>query len=209
MQKEAFFKLTYGLFALFTNDGERDNACIINTACQITDSPKTLSICVNKANYSCETLLKSKKFTLSVLSESAPFEIFKRFGFASGRDSDKLAGFEAVTASENGISRLTAYSNAYFCADVIETVDMGTHVIFIASVTEAEVISDEASMTYAYYFANVKPSTAQSTSAGGEKKIVGWVCKICGYKYEGADIPADFLCPWCKHPVEDFEPIYE
>ena len=207
MEKEAFFKLSYGLFALFTNDGQKDNACIINTACQITDTPKTLSICVNKANYSCETLLKSGKFTLSVLSESAPFDIFVKFGFASGRDTDKLAGFDGVTAAENGISRLNLYSNAYFCAEVIQTVDMGTHVLFIANVTEAKVLSSEASMTYAYYFANVKPKAAKIEDAP-EKKIVGWRCKICGYEYEGAELPADFTCPWCKHPADDFEPIY-
>lgn len=207
MEKEAFFKLSYGLFALFTNDGQKDNACIINTACQITDTPKTLSICVNKANYSCETLLKSGKFTLSVLSESAPFDIFVKFGFASGRDTDKLAGFDGVTASENGISRLNLYSNAYFCAEVIQAVDMGTHVLFIANVTEAKVLSSEASMTYAYYFANVKPKAAKIEDAP-EKKIVGWRCKICGYEYEGAELPADFTCPWCKHPADDFEPIY-
>ena len=207
MEKEAFFKLSYGLFALFTNDGQKDNACIINTACQITDTPKTLSICVNKANYSCETLLKSGKFTLSVLSESAPFDIFVKFGFASGRDTDKLAGFDGVTASENGISRLSLYSNAYFCAEVIQAVDMGTHVLFIANVTEAKVLSSEASMTYAYYFANVKPKAAKIEDAP-EKKIVGWRCKICGYEYEGAELPADFTCPWCKHPADDFEPIY-
>ena len=207
MEKEAFFKLSYGLFALFTNDGQKDNACIINTACQITDTPKTLSICVNKANYSCETLLKSGKFTLSVLSESAPFDIFVKFGFASGRDTDKLAGFDGVTASENGISRLSLYSNAYFCAEVIQAVDMRTHVLFIANVTEAKVLSSEASMTYAYYFANVKPKAAKIEDAP-EKKIVGWRCKICGYEYEGAELPADFTCPWCKHPADDFEPIY-
>lgn len=207
MQKEAFFKLTYGLFAIFTNDGERDNACIINTACQVTDTPKTMSVCINKANYSCETLLKTGKFTLSVLDESAPFDVFVRFGFSSGRDGDKLSGFDGVVAAENGISRLTAYSNAYFCGEVIETVDMGTHVLFIANVTEAEIISDKPSMTYAYYFESVKPQAAAS-DAGEDKRIVGWRCKICGYEYEGADIPADFLCPWCKHPVEDFEPIY-
>ena len=207
MEKEAFFKLSYGLFALFTNDGQKDNACIINTACQITDTPKTLSICVNKANYSCETLLKSGKFTLSVLSESAPFDIFVKFGFASGRDTDKLAGFDGVTASENGISRLNLYSNAYFCAEVIQAVDMGTHVLFIANVTEAKVLSSEASMTYAYYFANVKPKAAKIEDAP-EKKIVGWRCKICGYEYEGAELPAEFTCPWCKHPADDFEPIY-
>ena len=207
MEKEAFFKLSYGLFALFTNDGQKDNACIINTACQITDTPKTLSICVNKANYSCETLLKSGKFTLSVLSESAPFDIFVKFGFASGRDTDKLAGFDGVTAAENGISRLNLYSNAYFCAEVIQAVDMGTHVLFIANVTEAKVLSSEASMTYAYYFANVKPKAAKIEDAP-EKKIVGWRCKICGYEYEGAELPADFTCPWCKHPADDFEPIY-
>ena len=181
MQKEAFFKLTYGLFAIFTNDGERDNACIINTACQVTDTPKTMSVCINKANYSCETLLKTGKFTLSVLDESAPFDVFKRFGFSSGRDGDKLSGFDGVVAAENGISRLTAYSNAYFCGEVIETVDMGTHVLFIANVTEAEIISDKPSMTYAYYFESVKPQAAASDA--GEDKYYFLKIDLCGHDH--------------------------
>ena len=208
IDKGAMHKLSYGLFALFTNDGKKDNACIINTATQISDDPKTISICVNRANYSNETIKKSGVFTISILSESAPFDIFKRFGFASGRDTDKLDGFHKVATSENGLKYLTEYSNAFISAKVISATEVGTHTVFIAEVTEAQVLNDEKSATYVYYFEHIKPKPEAKSAPATEKKIVGWRCKICGYEYEGAELPADFICPWCKHPVEDFEPIY-
>ena len=200
--------LTYGLFALFTNDGVRDNACIINTAGQITTDPCRITIAVNKANYSCETLKKTGVFNISILSESAPFEIFTRFGFASGRDTDKLAGFESVKTSENGLKYLTEYSNAFISAKVVDTLDYETHTLFVAEVTEAEVLTSEPSVTYAYYFANIKPKPKAEEPKTEEKKIVGWRCTICGYEYKGAELPSDYICPLCKHPASDFEPIY-
>ena len=204
-------KLSYGLFALFTNDGNRDNACIVNTVSQVSSSPLTISVFVNKANYSCESIQKSGKFNVSVLDTSADFEnIFKRFGFASGRDTDKLAGFESVAASANGLKYLTENSCAYMSARVINTVDCGTHVAFFAEVTEAKVLDSTEPVTYAYYFANIKPKAPKKQNdEAKEKKIVGWVCKICGYVHEDANLPDDFVCPWCKHPASDFEPIYE
>ena len=208
IDKGAMHKLSYGLFALFTNDGTKDNACIINTATQISDDPKTISICVNRANYSNETIKKSGVFTISILSESAPFDVFKRFGFASGRDTDKLDGFDKIATSENGLKYLTEYSNAFISAKVISATEVGTHTVFIAEVTEAKVLNDERSATYVYYFEHIKPKPEAKSAPANEKKIVGWRCKICGYEYEGAELPADFVCPWCKHPVEDFEPIY-
>lgn len=213
IEKDAMFKISYGLFALFTNDGKRDNACIINTAMQMTDDPKRLVISVNKDNYTCETLKNTGVLNLSVLDESATFDIFKRFGFASGRDMDKLEGLETVAESANGLKYLTAESNSYISAKVVYSRDFDTHTLFVAEVTEAHVISDVPSATYAYYFANIKPAApvARATKPAeeaAEPKIVGWRCKICGYEYEGADIPADYKCPWCKHPTEDFEPIY-
>ena len=204
----ALHKLSYGLFALFTNDGKRDNACIINTAIQVTDKPKTISICVNKANYTNETIKRTGEFCLSVISEDAPFDMFSRFGFSSGRDCDKLQGFDKVITTECGLKALSAYSNSYICGRVIQTVEQGSHTIFIAEVIEAKKISTEPSMTYAYYFSNVKPKP--EASGGGEnKKIVGWRCKICNFEYREAELPSDYICPLCKHPAEDFEPIYE
>ncbi|MBQ8408795.1 MAG: flavin reductase [Clostridia bacterium] len=214
IEKKAMFKLSYGLFALFTNDGKKDNACIINTTVQLTDTPKRITIAVNKDNYTCATIAKTGVFNLSVLDESATFDIFKRFGFASGRDTDKLDGFDAVAESANGLKYLTAQSNSYISAKVIYSRDFDTHTLFVADVTEARVLSDKPSVTYAYYFANIKPKAPVEKEAhtteekAEEKKIVGWRCKICGYEYEGAELPADFKCPWCKHPAEDFEPIY-
>ena len=205
----AMHKLSYGLFALFTNDGKKDNACIINTATQISDDPKTISICVNRANYSNEIIKGSGIFTISILSESAPFDIFKKFGFASGRDTDKLDGFDKVATGENGLKYLTEYSNAFISAKVLSMTEVGTHTVFIAEVTEARVLNDEKSATYVYYFENIKPKPeSKSAPATAEKKIVGWRCKICGYEYEGAELPEEFICPWCKHPASDFEPIY-
>ena len=204
IDKGAMHKLSYGLFALFTND-----ACIINTAIQISDDPKTISICVNRANYSNEIIKKIGAFTISVLSERAPFDIFKRFGFSSGRDTDKLDGFDKIATGENGLKYLTEYSNAFISAKVISATEVGTHTVFIAEVTEAKVLNDDKSATYAYYFDNIKPKPENNgASASAEKKIVGWRCKICGYEYEGAELPEDFICPWCKHPASDFEHVY-
>lgn len=205
-------KLTYGLFALFTNDGKRDNACIVNTVSQISSSPLTISVCVNKANYTCQTIQKTGIFNASVLDESVPFDIFKRFGFASGRDTDKLSDFDDVMRSENMLLHLDRYTNAFISGKVISEVDCGTHILFIAEVTESKVFKNGGkSVTYAYYFENIKPKAPVQTAPSEEKKekkIVGWVCKICGYVYEGEELPADFVCPLCKHPASDFEPIY-
>lgn len=213
-QKEAFFKISYGLFALFTNDGKRDNACIVNTVAQLTDIPKRITVTVNKDNYTCEIIKNTGVFNVSVLDESATFDIFKRFGFASGRDTDKLEGLETVAESANGLKYLTAESNAYISAKVVYSRDFGTHTLFVADVTEAKVIGDKPSATYDYYFKNIKPKApverveAPVKETAKEPEIVGWRCKICGYEYEGAVLPEDFKCPWCKHPAEDFEPIY-
>ena len=200
--------LTYGLFALFTNDGVRDNACIINTAQQITTEPNRITIAVNQSNYSCEVIKKTGIFNFSILTEKAPFDIFTRFGFQSGRDTDKLAGFDEVATSDNGLKFLTEYANCFISAKVIASTDYGTHTLFVAEVTEAAVINSDPSVTYAYYFANIKPKPKAEEPKAEEKKIVGWVCTICGYEYEGAELPADYVCPLCKHPASDFEPIY-
>ena len=205
IEKEAMYKLTYGLFVLTTTDGEKQNGCIVNTVSMITDSPKRITVFVNNANYSAELLKKTGVFNVSVLTESAPFDIFKQFGFSSGRDTDKFAGGRYAT-SENGLYYLPEYCNAVLSAKVLDCYDYDTHTLFVAEVTEAKKVSDEKSVTYEYYQSNIKPKPqapkAEEPSAKGK-----WVCKICGYVHEGDELPDDFICPWCKHPAEDFEKV--
>lgn len=197
MDNNALFKLSYGLFVLTAREGDKDNGCIINTAGQLTDNPVKLQISVNKANYTHDMILRTGEFNLSVLSEDAVFWVFQHYGFQSGRDVDKFANIpEART--QNGIRYVEGCSNAVISGKVITSVDCGTHTLFIADVTDAQVLSDERSMTYQYYFDHVKPKPEP-------KKEASWVCKICGYVYEGDPLPADFICPWCKHGAEDFE----
>ena len=194
------YKISYGLFMLTTTDGEKQNGCIVNTVSMLTDNPKRLVVFVNKANYSEELLRKTGIFNVSVLTESTPFELFKQFGFVSGRDKDKFEGGMYET-SENGLYYLPKHANAVLSGKVVDYYDYGTHTLFVAEVTEAKVLNDEKSVTYEYYQANIKqkPQVAP-TPAQGEK----WVCKICGYVHEG-ELPDDFICPWCKHPASDFE----
>lgn len=199
---KALFKISYGLFVLTAKDEKKDNGCIINTVMQITSSPNRITAVVNKNNYTHDMIIKTGEFNVSVLTTSAPFDVFKRFGFASGRDTDKFADDQNEIRSRNGLRYLREYSNAFMSGKVIETVDVGTHTIFIADVTEAEVLSDEPSVTYEYYFANIKPKPEQK-----QEKKKGYVCRICGYVYEGEELPEDFVCPWCKHGAEDFEPL--
>ena len=197
---KAMFKLSYGLFVLTARDGAKDNGCIINTAAQLTSSPMRISITVNKANYTHDMIQKTGVFNVSVLSESTPFSVFQQYGFQSGRTADKLSGKEPRT--ENGVAYLAEHANAVISGKVVSTVDCGTHTLFIADVTEAHVLSREASATYAYYFEHIKPKPQPAA----EKKK-GYVCKICGYVYEGETLPPDFVCPLCKHGADDFEPL--
>ena len=198
IEPNAMFKLSYGLFVLTAKD-ERDGGCIINAVNQITDSPKRISIAVNKANATHDTIARTGAFNLSVLTTETQFPLIQRFGFQSSRDADKFADYDFVARSENGLTYVTESSNAFISAKVVQALDYGTHTVFIADVTEAKVLSDAPSLTYAYYFEHVKPKPA----ALSEQK--GWICKICGYIYEGDDLPADFICPLCKHGAEDFE----
>ena len=201
VEPNAMFKLSYGLFVLTAREASRDNGCIINTVTQLTDSPKRISIAVNKQNLTHDMILKTGVFNVSILSERAPFAIFKHYGFQSGRDTDKFAGVPALARAQNGIYYLPDSTNAFLSGKVTQTIDLGTHTLFIADVTEARVLSDAPSMTYAYYFENVKPKPAAL------QKQTGWVCRICGYVYEGEELPEDFICPLCKHGAEDFEKL--
>ena len=198
IEPNAMFKLSYGLFVLTAKD-ERDGGCIINAVNQITDSPKRISIAVNKANATHDMIARTGAFNLSVLTTETQFPLIQRFGFQSSRDADKFADYAFAARSENGLIYVTESSNAFISAKVVQALDYGTHTVFIADVTEAKVLSNAPSLTYAYYFEHVKPKPA----ALSEQK--GWVCKICGYIYEGDDLPADFICPLCKHGAEDFE----
>ena len=203
MDAKAMFNLSYGLFVLSANDGERDNACIINTAIQVTSEPNRISIAVNKQNLTHDMIQKSGKFTVSILSEKAPFALFQRFGFQSGRDTDKFAGFENWKRGYNGTAIVTEGTNAFISAWVTDTVDLDTHTLFIAAVTDMEVLDDAPSATYRYYRSHIKPKPA---AAPATDKTV-WRCTVCGYEYEGEELPADFVCPLCKHPASDFEKV--
>lgn len=190
----------YGLYLLTSKD-EKDNGCIINTVNQITDNPKLIAIAVNKLNYTCQMIEKTKEFNLSVLTEETPFSVFKQFGFTSGKNTDKFADCDFSNRCENGILALNKYTNTVISAKVVEIKDFDTHKLFVAEVTDDKIISNVPSVTYKYYFENIKPAVKPV------QKKVGWVCKICGYVYEGKDIPSDFVCPICKHGVEDFEEL--
>lgn len=200
----AFQKLSYGLFVLSAKADSKDNGCIINTAAQLTSSPNRINIAVNKANYTHDMILNTGIFNISVLAEDTSFDTFKRFGFVSGKDTDKFADFEnSVARSANGLLYVTEGTNAFMSAKVVDSYDYGTHTLFIAEITEAEVLREEPSVTYAYYFEHIKPKPQPKI----EEEKHGYVCKICGYVYEGDSLPDDFICPLCKHGVDDFEKI--
>ena len=205
IERGATYKITYGLFMLTTTDGEKQNGCIVNTVSMITDNPTRIVVFVNKANYSEELLRKTGVFNVSVLTESAPFEIFKQFGFQSGRNVDKFEGGRYET-SENGLYYLPEHANAVLSGKAVDFYDYGTHTLFVAEVTEAKTLSNEKSVTYEYYQSNIKPKP-QAPKAEEKSEKGKWVCKICGYVHEGEELPDDFICPWCKHPAEDFEKV--
>lgn len=199
IEKTAAFKLSYGLFVLTARDGEKDNGCIVNTVFQVTDNPFKISVTVNKNNYTHDMIKKTGVFNISVLTESVPFSVFQHYGFKSGRDTEKINS-STMPRSENGVVYLSAFTNAFMSAKVVEETDCGTHTMFIAEVTEAQTLSDERSVTYQYYFDNIKPKPQP-------QKKKGFVCQICGYVYEGDELPEDFVCPICKHSADAFKPL--
>lgn len=201
MDKTALFKIGYGLYVLSAQEDGFDNGCIINSVMQSADNPLKLVFSVNKQNKTHDMVLETGKFAISCLTEDTPFEMFEWFGFQSGRDENKFVTEAAYTRCENGVLRLNTFCNAYFAGKVTETVDMGSHTLFVADLTEAEVLNNEPSVTYAYYHANIKPKP--EVKADGTEK---WICKICGYVHEGP-LPEDFICPLCKHPASDFEKV--
>ena len=205
MNNQAMFKLSYGLFVLTANENGKDNGCIINTVSQVTDNPLQISITVNKSCLTHDMILRTSKFAVSVIAENSNFELFKRFGFASGRDTDKFVGFDGAKTAGNGTKIITEGTNAYILGWVTETVDLGTHTMFIATVTDMDLLSDVSSATYAYYHQNIKPKPPEKKAEDGGKTV--WRCIICGYEYEGEELPEDFICPICKHPASDFEKV--
>jgi len=197
----ALYKASYGLYLLSAKNGEQDNACIINTFLQITSKdPVRCVISVNKQNFTNEMIAQTRKFNLSVLTVETPFEVFKRFGYQSGRDVNKFNGFTGFTRSENGLIHLTDYANAFLSFDVMEMLDFGSHTLFTATLAECKTLNQKESITYDYYQQNVKPRP-QSV------KKTGYRCIICGYEYEGEPLPPDFICPICKHGASDFVKI--
>ena len=184
------------------NQNGKDNACIINTAQLVTSMPKKLCVTVNKSNYTHEMIDSTKRFNISVLTQTASFDIFKHFGFCSGRDVDKTTDYPGAKRSANGLLYFTKCCNAFISVKVTQQVDCGSHTMFIGDVEEEEVFSSAPSVTYTYYQQHIKPAPKAA-----ESKKKGFVCKICGYVYEGDVLPADFICPICKHPASDFEPL--
>ena len=200
----ALFTLSYGLYVLTARGGGRDLGCIVNTVTQLTENPTRIAVSVNKQNFTNEVIQRTGLFNVSVLTEAAPMDLFRHFGFQSGRDVDKFAG-RTDPVSENGLRYIGGPANALISGKVEQAIDCGTHMLYIALVTEARKLSDAPSMTYAYYFANVKPKPQPKPAQ--EKPRRGFVCRICGYFYEGDELPPDFICPLCKHGAADFEPV--
>lgn len=200
MDNKAMFNLSYGLFILTAKDGEKDNGCIVNTAGQVTSQPNRISLTVNKANYTHDMILKTKEFNVSVLAENSKFETYRHWGFQSGRNTDKLESI-SFKRSANGLVYIADETNAFLSAKVVSTLDLGTHTLFIADVTDGEVLSQVPSATYSFYQNNIKPKPAST------EKRKGFICTVCGYIYEGETLPDDFICPVCKHPASDFRPL--
>ena len=205
MDNKALYKLSYGLFVLTSKDNIKANGCITNTAIQAASEPNQIAFAVNKANYTHDMIAKTKKANVSVISEDAGFELFKHFGFQSGRDVDKFADFADCKEAENGIPYITVGTNAYFSLDIEQVIDIGSHTLFVGVVTEMEVLSNVPSATYNYYQDNIKPKP-EAVGKTPEGQTV-WRCKICGYEYVGEELPEDFICPVCKHPASDFEKV--
>ena len=200
MDNKAMFNLSYGLFILTAKDGEKDNGCIVNTVGQVTSQPNRISLTVNKANYTHDMILKTKEFNVSVLAENSKFETYRHWGFQSGRNTDKLESI-SFKRSANGLVYIADETNAFLSAKVVSTLDLGTHTLFIADVTDGEVLSQVPSATYSFYQNNIKPKPASM------EKRKGFICTVCGYIYEGETLPDDFICPVCKHPASDFRPL--
>ena len=203
MDTNALYKISYGLYVLSARENSKDNACIINTAMQVSSKPTQLGICVNKLNYTHDMIVKTNMFTVSILSETTNFDLFKHFGFASGKDVDKFKDYDDCKRATNGLFYITKGSNAYISVNVNRIIDLDSHSMFIGEISETASLNDEPSLTYAYYLEYIKPKTNEKK----KEHTTVWRCKICGWEYVGETIPEDFICPICKHPASDFEKI--
>lgn len=199
MNSKALFQLSYGLYVAASKFDKKMNGCIVNTVMQVTSNPLQIAVAINKENLTCEITQKSKMLSLSVLSETAPFSLFQHFGFQSGKTTDKFVDYPFAMTSQE-LPYLKNHTTAFIDCKVTDTVDLGTHILFICSVNDCDVISNEKAMTYSFYHEFVKPKPEASSAKG-------WRCTVCGYVYEGEELPPDFICPWCKHGIEDFEKI--
>jgi len=199
------FNISYGLFVLSAKDGEKNNACIVNTVIQITEQPNRVLVSVSKLNYTHDLIVKNKEFMVSILTNEVPFSIFEIFGFQSGKDVDKFADFKDIAMGENKLPYLSKYANAYIGAKVTDMYDNETHTVFVAEVTEGKVISKVPSITYTYYHAHTKPKIEAKPKSNKNPKEKRYLCKVCGFIYVGEELPKDYICPICKHGVEVFE----
>jgi flavin reductase (DIM6/NTAB) family NADH-FMN oxidoreductase RutF len=195
----ALFNIGYGLYVVTCNDGNKDNGLIVNTVTQVTNTPNRVAVTVNKLNWSCNVIAKTGLLNITTLSQDAPFKLFEHFGFQSGADVDKFADFTQTQRSSNGLLFLDKHANSYISCKVIQTIDLQTHLMFICDVTQCVKLSEAETMSYTYYQKHVKPAPET------EKK--GFVCKVCGWVYEGDTLPEDIVCPLCKHGAADFEPL--
>ena len=200
MDKKAMYNLTYGLFILTAKEDDKDNGCIVNTVTQVTTEPNRITVAVNKKNYTHDMIIRTGEFNVSILTEKSKFDTYKHWGFQSGADTDKLEAID-YNRADNGIVYIANECNAYISAKVVSATDLGTHTLFLADVTDCNLLSDDNSVTYSYYQKNIK--SAPKT----DEKKKGFICTVCGYIYEGDTLPEDFICPWCKHPASDFKPI--
>ncbi|MBQ7793558.1 MAG: flavin reductase [Clostridia bacterium] len=191
-------KITYGLY-LITADEYKDNGCIANTVVQVSLNPLRVAVSLTKTNLTTDMIAHTGKFNISILAKTADFKLFKRFGLQSGRNADKFDGV-SFERSENGLAYITEHSIAYVSCRVTDSIDLGSHTLFIAEPCEGKILSDAEPISYDYYYNNVRPKPQQT-------KKSGYVCKICGYVYEGDTLPPDFICPLCKHPASDFEKL--
>ncbi len=205
MNDNTIQKISYGLYVLTAAENGKDNGCIVNTVMQVSSYPQSFGVCVSKENLTHDMMMNSDCFNISIISEDANFELFRHFGFQSGKTVDKLKGYTECERASNGIMYITAGTNAYICIKKETTVDFGSHTMFIGKITEMRTLSDIPSATYEYYHNNIKPKPDKKEKSN---KVI-WRCSICGYEYVGDELPENFICPLCKHPASDFVKVVE
>lgn len=200
MDQKALYNLTYGLYLLTTREEGRDYGCIINTAVQVARDPDRIAISVQNNNLTCEVLKRTELFNISALTADAPFDLFVQFGMKSGRDTEKFRGYPGIDRAPNTLAIASQYANMYLSVYVTQTIDLGSHTLFIGEILDGQVLNTKPSCSYAHYHAEIKPKPKKAAAKQ-------WECRICGHVYEGEEVPDDYICPLCKHGKEDFVPI--